>query len=398
MINCGNPTRSVLVLDLIKAVKKKEVRKQGKASAARRPLEAQEFTNTINALRRCKDSIRRYQMVSLCSFQFHMVGRIDDCVQLKKENLKPNLRFPFTLICQLCWSKNVKDERDAPDQFLMGAMDPQYCVLLNLAIHLETEGMSNGSSLENDWVFPLGTDNPRNAKNKAYRIIDVDLPYPDANVAAALCIGGACKYVLKESCGVTDDWLLETVAPNILLQFPREVALTLARPLLWAVFEPHLQGYLPDTLTERVRSAYAFVRRLPAAANPVEKIPIIITGAEGEVYIDEIGVDLDQGAGGSGVYKVVPQGEQPAGGAQRRLAGQQRNEVVATWAVFSAEENTTRHERDHGCRPAQIVGLKSAMQKGMTKLNTSKSRNCAPYKNVRQGKGLKLVSRSPLQL
>ena len=38
------------------------------------------------------------------------------------------------------------------------------------------------------------------------------------------------------------------------------------------------------------------------------------------------------------------------------------------------------------------------MQKGMTKLNTSKSRNCAPYKNVRQGKGLKLVSRSPLQL
>ena len=53
----------------------------------------------------------------------------------------------------------------------MGAMDPQYCVLLNLAIHLETEGMSNGSSLENDWVFPLGTDNPWNAKNKAYRIL-----------------------------------------------------------------------------------------------------------------------------------------------------------------------------------------------------------------------------------
>ena len=59
------------------------------------------------------------------------------------------------------------------------------------------------------------------------------------------------------------------------------------------------------------------MHRLPAAATPVEKIPIIsITGAaEGEVYIDEIGVDLDQGAGGSGVCKVVPQGEQPAGEA-----------------------------------------------------------------------------------
>ena len=41
------------------------------------------------------------------------------------------------------------------------------------------------------------------------------------------------------------------------------------------------------------------MHRLPAAATPVEKIPIIsITGAaEGEVYIDEIGVDIDQGAG-----------------------------------------------------------------------------------------------------
>jgi hypothetical protein len=182
-------------------------------------------------------------------------------------------------------------------------------------------------------------------------------------VAAALCIGGACKYVLKESCGVTDDWLLETVAPNILLQFPREVALTLARPLLWAVFEPHLQGYLPDTLTERVRLAYAFVRRLPAAANPVEKIPIIITGAEGEVYIDEIGADLDQG-----VCKVVPQGEQPAGGAQRRLAGQQRNEVLG---LYSLQKETQRDMKE---MQAQIVVLKSAMQKGMTKLNTSLNR------------------------
>ena len=75
MTNCENPTRSVLVLDLIKDLKKKD-RKQGKASEARRPLKAQECTNTINALQRCKDSIRRFQMVSLCSFQFHMVGRI----------------------------------------------------------------------------------------------------------------------------------------------------------------------------------------------------------------------------------------------------------------------------------------------------------------------------------
>jgi hypothetical protein len=34
LIRCGNPTRSIPVNELIKAVKKKEVRKQGKQSAA----------------------------------------------------------------------------------------------------------------------------------------------------------------------------------------------------------------------------------------------------------------------------------------------------------------------------------------------------------------------------
>ena len=39
----GNPTRSIDVNDLIKAVKKKEVLKQGTPSNADRPLEEQEF-------------------------------------------------------------------------------------------------------------------------------------------------------------------------------------------------------------------------------------------------------------------------------------------------------------------------------------------------------------------
>ncbi len=49
--------------------------------------------------------------------------------------------------------------------------------------------------------------------------IDVELPYPDANVAAALCIGGPCKYVLNEESGVSDDWLLQYVVPNICVDF-----------------------------------------------------------------------------------------------------------------------------------------------------------------------------------
>jgi hypothetical protein len=138
LANCGNPTRSVCINDLIKAVKKKEVRKQGKATMSRRALEASEFVQTIQMLRSFQDVLHRFHLPALCITQFALIGRIDDCVELQKANLKVNLRFPFTLLCQMCWSKNVSDERQAPDQILMGAMSPTYCVLLALAMHLET--------------------------------------------------------------------------------------------------------------------------------------------------------------------------------------------------------------------------------------------------------------------
>jgi hypothetical protein len=39
----GNPTRSIEINDLIKQVKKKEVRKQGAASKTRQPMKEAEF-------------------------------------------------------------------------------------------------------------------------------------------------------------------------------------------------------------------------------------------------------------------------------------------------------------------------------------------------------------------
>jgi hypothetical protein len=42
-LNRGNRTRSPIVTSVIKAVKKKEVRRQGKASSARRPMEMEEL-------------------------------------------------------------------------------------------------------------------------------------------------------------------------------------------------------------------------------------------------------------------------------------------------------------------------------------------------------------------
>ena len=67
-----------------------------------------------------------------------MIARIDDVAKFMMDELKPNPDYNFTLLARLCWSKNIYEERLTPNQILLGANDPKYCVLLALSIHLET--------------------------------------------------------------------------------------------------------------------------------------------------------------------------------------------------------------------------------------------------------------------
>jgi HEPN domain-containing protein len=342
--NTGNPTRSIEINELLKRIKKKEVRKQGKQSLARRALEKREFEQTLELLNNYDDITRKYMVPTAMKFQYAMVARLDDTCQFKEEDLKPNPQFPFSLLCRMCWSKNVLEERDAPDQVLLGSMDPKYCILLALGIFLEvwTEA---GEGLANDYLFG-NTGNPQTSKGRISdilksvwdldafervvdgpvgthslrkfastharrsgcskddvdsrgrwrkrrvvdRYIDVNLPYPDAKVAAALCMGGPCKYVLKNGSGITTNWLLEHVVPNIRQSehFQDPVATVLALPLLWACFNMDAQAFVPNDLRNRIRDAYAVIRQLEPAENPVAKILLVVTGEDAEVYIDEV--------------------------------------------------------------------------------------------------------------
>lgn len=116
--------------ELIKAVKKKEVRKQGKPSSARRALEPAEFELMLVMCNEHDRIDKKYMVPAYCKVQFTMVARLDDTCQIEEQDLKPNPQFPFSLLCRMCWSKNVLEERDASDQILLGAMDQRYCVLL----------------------------------------------------------------------------------------------------------------------------------------------------------------------------------------------------------------------------------------------------------------------------
>ena len=83
------------------------------------------------------------------------------------------------------------------------------------------------------------------------RYVSPNLPYPDAKVVAALCVGGACKYELIVGSGVTRNWLCEVVVPNVIAK-PRiwdQVVDVLAQPLLWAAMDPDMENRMPAAAT-----------------------------------------------------------------------------------------------------------------------------------------------------
>jgi hypothetical protein len=363
LTNSGNPTKSIEINELVKLVKKKEVRRQGKPSSARRPLEDSEYQQAIALIEKHHDLHLRFFVSAVMRFQYNMIGRVDDVCKCKMEDVKPNPQHECTVLAKMCWSKNVRDEGDAPDQILLGAMDQRYCVLLGLAVWLETDvdespflfgidGIDDPEALKKkasdfvrDNVFRndafvralstgllgthsfrkyAGTSARRNGasrddvdsrgrwkkrKRQSDTYIDPCLPWPDAKVASLLCKGGPCSYVVKEGSGMSDDWILQYVVPRITSRFPRAVALVLGRVLLWLVFEDYNNSsarddkYLPQELFDRVWTAYRDIpgRTLALVENPIKKVLLIVTGDEGVVYIDELGrSDKNDGTTGDG--------------------------------------------------------------------------------------------------
>ena len=158
--NSGNPTKSTEVNDLIKIVKKSEVRKQGKPSQARRPMGEMEWRAMMEILmgKPEHDLLRKYLIPSFTKFQFHLIARIDDTAQALVSNLLPNANNDFTLKAKLSWSKNVQEERDAPEQVIIGSMDPSFCCLIGLAIWLETFISHGGVAMQTPYLFGINND------------------------------------------------------------------------------------------------------------------------------------------------------------------------------------------------------------------------------------------------
>lgn len=274
-----------------------------------------------------------------------MIAQLDDTSHVGKESIKSYPDYDFALLRQMCWSKNVYEERDAPDQILFGAMDTKYCVLLALVVHLEAEG----STPTNKFIFGIGGEDkekgPERMKNSVYNCLrrvfkhddlqhvaqnlgshsfrkfpatlarkkgcsfdnvdgrgrwwnkvrtsdvymDISLPYNDAKVTAKLCVGGVIKYELRENAGVSKQWIGENVIPLIASFMSKENVETLGVPLLWAVYDDEFHTKIPTGLCNTIREH--FLAAGGVANNsviPVQKVLLSISGSEGGLYITTI--------------------------------------------------------------------------------------------------------------
>jgi hypothetical protein len=350
----GNPTRSPAVNDLIKTVKKHEVRAEGVPSQARRDLTVEEYRLIVEYAKKHTDFPLLVRFTCLTKLQINMIARIDDVSNIFANELRCHPQIDFALVVRLRWTKNCIDERSAPSQIILGAMDSNFCVLVGLGIYLQyvleftnavrstylfcntdetpdtvkkqvSNVLMQRVVKSNDWVQyqrqverdggvpagKIGTHSLRkmgstlarlmgrsqdevdvrgrwrNTKRVSDRYTSITLPIVDANVAAALCVGGPAKYEAKPNSGVSDHWLVATFVPQIADKFGNRCATVLGKALLWALCDDDAKSLIPVTLANRLNFRYLQVQCLEGE-NPVEKSELIVYSVGSKMHIDPV--------------------------------------------------------------------------------------------------------------
>ena len=347
----GNLMKSKELNDLISWVKKKEVHKQGVPPKDWQPLTEGKYRQMQTILCELAESgnIIWYGIPAMNNFQVHMISQIDCTCQWQTQHFKLHDVFPdFATKAKLSWSKNVNQEGDCPWQIVLGSMDPVFCVLVSTAIWLEyylanLQGLSpymldflgnfcilEGGDKSNSWVQdqlkklfngeefiaekdgPLGSHSTQKFASTQSRwsgatkderdlqgcwkrdchlldrYDDKELLYPDAKVAALLCIRGPCSYHIKEGSAITDDWILEHIVPRIAAKYGPTLAKLLGKALLWTIFLAK-SGWVSAIIINHVKVAYNnLVGGEAGEENPIEKRLLVVTGDDAMLLINEV--------------------------------------------------------------------------------------------------------------
>ena len=398
----GNPTKSAAVNDILKEVKKFEVRGEGVGDCSMRPITEQEFRMTIRRFRGQGDWVTSWKYATMALWQYHLIGRIDDVVHFKISDPRSHDRFNFALQTKVRWSKNVMEERCCPDQILFGAMDPTFCIVANLGLYLEsylgnfpqstylfTENNASTaptnliqayrSKLESA-VFKnpqflalshadlrgVGTHSYRKFPSQyavdtgasvddveirgrwkkrgnrvVFRYIDPGQLYIDAKVASLLCVGGPIKYKLKPGIAISNDWLFEHVVPAIRQRYQNDLnfCMTLALAILFAALDETIN--VPLTIRNRVTVAYSALGL--DETHPVMKVPLQVYRIEDRLMIDEVVPASDNNGVSPSILVRLDRLERQIGELYRQHEGSlQRLETVVITNLHSMNNNIRR--------------------------------------------------------
>ena len=159
---------------------------------------------------------------------------------------------------------------------------------------------------------------------------DTELPYPDAKVCGMLCIGGPCLYLFPEeltntatgeniaagaggvsTIAMMKTFVLSNVVPNIRKRMSDTAALVLGKALLWLIYSPYdvEHNIVPQDFKQRIKmelkeiitATVVGVDCDDAHYNPITRVPVVVTGDQGRVYIDVVPALVEDAAPGNGV-------------------------------------------------------------------------------------------------
>jgi hypothetical protein len=126
------------VNDLIAELKWQEVHGHGVPSRVVHPLTVSEFEKQLEILRRSTDLQSSVYFPCISLYQYHLIGRSDDVCNFTLGAPRAHPVFDFAFDTEVSWSKNVREEHQCPPQICLGANDPNICLHIALATHLET--------------------------------------------------------------------------------------------------------------------------------------------------------------------------------------------------------------------------------------------------------------------
>ena len=86
-------------------------------------MKLDEFHEILKIASKDSSFALKHLFPTVLKVQLHLIARIDDTVHVMMDEVKVHPQFEFSLTMRMRWTKNCLEERDAPEQIVLGSMN-----------------------------------------------------------------------------------------------------------------------------------------------------------------------------------------------------------------------------------------------------------------------------------